>query len=132
MSNIFRDVTLDQITEADIDKELRIAGWVENIRDHGGVSFLDIRDMYAIMQVVIRDGNTLQPLPMGRVGLVNLITPLLNATPVTSVMTDDLGMLTPGQACGCGLQSPYLTILGRAGLRDITTCAAGASELLGL
>ena len=86
----------------------------------------------AYARVVIRDGNTLQPLPMGRVGLVNLITPLLNATPVTSVMTDDLGMLTPGQACGCGLRSPYLTILGRAGLRDITTCAAGASELLGL
>ena len=67
---------------------------------------------------------------MGEVGLVNLITPLINATPVTSVMTDDLGFLTPGEDCGCGLKSPYLTILGRAGLNDITTCAAGAAELL--
>lgn len=82
-------------------------------------------------RVLIRDVRTLQPLPMGEVGLVNLITPLINATPVTSVMTDDLGVLTPGEECGCGLKSPYLTILGRAGLTDITTCAAGAAELLG-
>lgn len=46
-------------------------------------------------------------------------------------MTDDLGYLTPGEDCGCGLKSPYLTILGRAGLNDITTCAAGTAELLG-
>ena len=60
MSNIYRDVTLNHVSEADIDRELRIAGWVENIRDHGGVSFLDLRDMYAVMQVVIRDGELLK------------------------------------------------------------------------
>ena len=60
MSNIYRDVTLNEISEADIGKELRIAGWVENIRDHGGVSFLDIRDMYAVVQVVLRDGTLLE------------------------------------------------------------------------
>ena len=85
----------------------------------------------AYARIIIRDVHTLKPLPMGEVGLVNLITPLINATPVTSVMTDDLGYLTPGEDCGCGLKSPYLTILGRAGLNDITTCAAGAAELLG-
>ena len=85
----------------------------------------------AYARIIIRDVRTLKPLPMGEVGLVNLITPLINATPVTSVMTDDLGYLTPGEDCGCGVKSPYLTILGRAGLNDITTCAAGAAELLG-
>lgn len=59
MSSIYRDVTMCQVSEADIDKELRVAGWVENIRDHGGVSFLDVRDMYAVMQVVIRDSSLL-------------------------------------------------------------------------
>ena len=80
---------------------------------------------------IIRDPDTLEPLPMGRVGLVNLISPLMTATPTLSVMTDDLGYLTPGEKCGCGIQSPYLTILGRVGMGDITTCAAGAAELLG-
>ena len=82
-------------------------------------------------RVLIRDPATLEPLPMGQVGLVNLISPLIRATPVTSVVTDDLGYLTPGDACGCGLTSPYLTLLGRVGLGDIKTCAAVAADLLG-
>ena len=55
MSDLYRSKTMDQITEADIGSELKIAGWVENIRDHGGVSFIDLRDMYGVMQVVLRD-----------------------------------------------------------------------------
>ena len=34
-SNIYRETTLDKISEDDVTKTLRIAGWVENIRDHG-------------------------------------------------------------------------------------------------
>lgn len=60
MGSIYRDVTLAQVDETDIGRRVRIAGWVENIRDHGGVSFLDIRDMYAVMQVVIRKGELLK------------------------------------------------------------------------
>ncbi len=60
MSSKYRDVTLNKVTESDIDREIRVAGWVENIRDHGGVSFIDLRDMYAVLQVVIRDGELLK------------------------------------------------------------------------
>lgn len=60
MSNIYRDVTMDQVSETDIGRTLRTAGWIENIRDHGGVSFLDVRDMYAVLQVVIRDAGLLK------------------------------------------------------------------------
>ena len=59
MSNIYRDRTMNQITEADVNSTLKIAGWVENIRDHGGVSFIDLRDMYGVMQVVMRDTSLL-------------------------------------------------------------------------
>ncbi|MCQ2521171.1 MAG: aspartate--tRNA ligase [Lachnospiraceae bacterium] len=62
MSAIYRDITLNQMTEADIDKNLRIAGWIENIRDHGGVSFIDLRDMYGVVQVVLRDTGLLKGL----------------------------------------------------------------------
>lgn len=60
MGNIFRDVTLNDVSESDIGKELRVAGWVENIRDHGGVSFIDLRDMYGVLQVVIRTPDLLK------------------------------------------------------------------------
>ena len=59
MSDIYRNVTLDNVKEEDIGKELKIAGWVENIRDHGGVSFIDLRDMYGVVQVVLRDTSLL-------------------------------------------------------------------------
>ncbi|MBQ8614082.1 MAG: acyl-protein synthetase [Ruminiclostridium sp.] len=80
-------------------------------------------------RVIIRDVNTLEPVPDGQVGLVNLITPMVRATPVLSVMTDDLGVIH-SEDCGCGNKSPYLEIIGRVGLKDIKTCAAGAAELI--
>ena len=58
--NIYRDVTFDQISESDIGRELKVAGWVENIRDHGGISFVDLRDMYGELQVVIHDDELLK------------------------------------------------------------------------
>ena len=59
---MYRDVTLNQVSEADIDKELQVAGWIENIRDHGGVSFIDLRDMYGVLQIVLRDDSLLKGL----------------------------------------------------------------------
>ncbi|MCI8522383.1 MAG: Asp-tRNA(Asn)/Glu-tRNA(Gln) amidotransferase GatCAB subunit C, partial [Lachnospiraceae bacterium] len=60
--NIYRDVTLQEISESHIGRELRVAGWIENIRDHGGVSFVDLRDMYGVLQVVMRDTSLLHGL----------------------------------------------------------------------
>lgn len=58
-TGIYRDVTLNNVKEEDIGKEIRIAGWIENIRDHGGVSFIDLRDMYGVVQVVLRNTDLL-------------------------------------------------------------------------
>ena len=58
-ANIYRDMTMAQVSEDLVGKEIRLAGWVENIRDHGGVSFVDLRDMYGVMQVVMRDTTLL-------------------------------------------------------------------------
>ncbi|NBH83984.1 aspartate--tRNA ligase [bacterium C-53] len=52
--NIYRTITVKEIDESCIGKTVRMAGWVENIRDHGGVSFLDLRDMYGVIQIVLR------------------------------------------------------------------------------
>ena len=81
-------------------------------------------------RVIIRDPDTLKPVKNGTPGLVDLMTPMVTATPVHSVMTDDIGILYDGEKCGCGLTSPYLELHGRIGMSDIKTCAAGAAELL--
>ncbi len=57
---MYRDMTMNQIGEQHIGQTLKVAGWVENIRDHGGVSFIDLRDMYGVLQVVIRKTELLK------------------------------------------------------------------------
>ena len=56
---MYRDITMKEICEQHIGQTLQVAGWVENIRDHGGVSFIDLRDMYGVLQVVMRDTTLL-------------------------------------------------------------------------
>ncbi len=80
-------------------------------------------------RVIIRDVDDLHPLANGEVGIINLLTPMCRATPLTSIMTDDLGILHDND-CDCGIDSPYLEIIGRVGIEDIKTCAAGAEDLL--
>ncbi len=81
-------------------------------------------------RVVIRDADTLEPVPAGTAGLVNLVTPMVKASPILSVMTDDIGVLHSADECGCGIKTPFLEIIGRVAPTDIKTCAAGAAELL--
>lgn len=80
-------------------------------------------------RVIIRDVDTLLPVPNGQIGVINLLTPMVMSTPVLSVMTDDLGILHD-EPCPCGEKSSYLEIIGRVGVADIKTCAAGAEDLL--
>lgn len=58
--NEYRTHTCGEIREADIDKKVRVSGWFENVRDHGGVKFVDLRDQYGIVQVVIHDEKMLE------------------------------------------------------------------------
>ena len=62
MGNIYRDKIISEISESDVGSELRVCGWIENIRDHGGVSFIDLRDMYGTLQIVMRDTTLLDGL----------------------------------------------------------------------
>lgn len=55
MSALYRTDSSDKIGESRIGEEVTLAGWVENIRDHGGVSFIDLRDYYGVVQVVMRN-----------------------------------------------------------------------------
>jgi len=53
----YRDLYCGKVTEEDIDKEIKLAGWIANIRDHGGVIFVDLRDETGYIQLVSNDDN---------------------------------------------------------------------------
>lgn len=55
MANKYRTHKCYELSEKEIGSEVKIAGFVENIRDHGGVIFVDIRDDSGVLQIVSND-----------------------------------------------------------------------------
>ena len=48
-----------QLRKENIGENVRISGWVDTIRDHGGVKFIDLRDETGITQIVLHDDDML-------------------------------------------------------------------------
>ena len=51
--NIYRTYTCSELREKHVGEEIKLAGWVDTIRDLGGVLFIDLRDQYGVTQVVV-------------------------------------------------------------------------------
>jgi hypothetical protein len=81
-------------------------------------------------RVLIRDVATLKPLTYGQPGFLNFISPYITSVPAQSVMMGDLASLHPASACGCGLETPWFEVHGRAGTSRNKSCAITAAELL--
>ncbi len=56
-ANIYRSIHCGEVNEKHIGEVIRVAGWVENIRDHGGVIFVDLRDETGVVQIVSNDDS---------------------------------------------------------------------------
>ncbi len=61
-ANKYRSIYCGDVSEKNIDETLRVAGWVENIRDHGGVLFVDLRDETGTVQIVSNDDRIFEGL----------------------------------------------------------------------
>ncbi|MDE6141818.1 MAG: aspartate--tRNA ligase [Bacilli bacterium] len=55
--NKYRTHMINDLTESQVGEEIVVSGWVENIRDHGGVLFLDLRDETGTLQTVSNDDD---------------------------------------------------------------------------
>tara|TARA_B100000686_G_scaffold348403_1_gene439369 strand:+ start:3769 stop:5550 length:1782 start_codon:yes stop_codon:yes gene_type:complete len=51
--HIYRSHTCGELTSTNIDEEVKLSGWVDRKRDHGGLLFIDLRDHYGVIQLVI-------------------------------------------------------------------------------
>ncbi len=54
---MLRTHTCGELTKAQKGKEVKICGWVQTRRDHGGVIFVDLRDKYGLTQIVFEPTN---------------------------------------------------------------------------
>ena len=51
--NMYRTYNCSELREKNVGEKIKLAGWVDTIRDLGGVLFIDLRDQYGITQVVV-------------------------------------------------------------------------------
>ena len=59
-ANEYRTHNCNELRLADVGKEVRLAGWVQKIRNLGKMTFIDLRDEFGITQIIISDDEKLQ------------------------------------------------------------------------
>lgn len=59
---MYRTITCKELDESFFGKEVQVAGWVSTIRDHGGIVFIELRDMYGLVQLTTHDDSLLTSL----------------------------------------------------------------------
>ena len=84
-----------------------------------------------VCRAQILDCASLEPLPYGEPGLLQLVSPYITSSPAHSVVMSDLARMGSGRECGCGIETDWFDVLGRASRQAGRGCALAASELIG-
>ena len=107
---MLRTHNCNELSLAHIGESVTLAGWVDTVRDHGGVIFVDLRDHYGVTQVVLSNDSLLDGVTRETVvsvcGVVtkrdeDTVNPKI-ATGLIEVRVDSLEILGP-----CQLALPF-------------------------
>jgi phenylacetate-coenzyme A ligase PaaK-like adenylate-forming protein len=107
----------------DVDQVINFYGMVEQV---GGVYFENpIHHLQAPIysDVIVRDPITLEPLPNGRPGLIQVLSCLPTSYPGHSLLTEDLGVIHGEDPEGTGMGGRYFEILGRVPKAELRGCS---------
>ena len=55
MANEYRTNNCGELNISNVGSEVKLAGWIQRIRNLGGMTFVDLRDQYGITQIVVAD-----------------------------------------------------------------------------
>ncbi|MCL2747264.1 MAG: aspartate--tRNA ligase [Oscillospiraceae bacterium] len=69
--NQYRTHNCGQLRRDSVAQRVRLAGWIDTIRDHGGVIFIDLRDHYGVTQIVVHDETLIKGL--GRESVISAV-----------------------------------------------------------
>ncbi|MEP3226470.1 MAG: aspartate--tRNA ligase [Parasphingorhabdus sp.] len=53
----YRTHNCSQLRTTDVGEEVRLSGWIHNVRDHGNLMFVDLRDHFGLTQIVSEEGS---------------------------------------------------------------------------
>ncbi len=67
---MLRTHTCNELNTEHIGKKVVLTGWMETVRDHGGVLFVDLRDHYGVTQIVFSDDSMIAGMAKETVVLV--------------------------------------------------------------
>jgi len=108
---------------AGIETVINFYGMVEQV---GSVYFenpLHFLQASIYSDIIIRDTNTLEPLPPGRAGLIQVISALPESYPGHSLLTEDIGVVEGCDNSHIGMNGQYFRILGRLAKADLRGCS---------
>ncbi len=106
-----------------VDQVINFYGMVEQV---GGVYFENpIHHLQAPIysDVIVRDPITLEPLPNGRPGLIQVLSCLPTSYPGHSLLTEDLGVIHGEDPENTGMGGRYFEILGRVPKAELRGCS---------
>lgn len=92
-----------------------------------GIIFLECEESHLhtpdFADIVIRDPNSLKPLPKGQKGLIQVFSLLPRSFPGHSLLTEDLGEVLGEDGCPCGRKGKYFRVHGRMPWAEIRGCS---------
>ena len=112
--NSYRTHTCDELRLSDAGKQVTLCGWVDTVRDHGGVIFIDLRDRAGKTQVVFHPENNAELANNAENLRVESVIQV-SGTVVARLKTDEVDATNPDLATGeIEVDAAAMTVLNRA------------------